>query len=119
VQEQVDAELVKLGEECDKVLETAPEPVHRPHYDHIKLATWWRRGRAHRTRAVATKSDSHQAVDTACAPFCSDADSRSTVSAASIVSRWLTICLQWLLFQPMHYHCSESRVMPLRGIELF
>src|SRR5262249_853719 len=40
-------------------------------------------------------------------------------SAASSVPRWLTICLQWLLFQQMHYHGSESRVMPLRGIELF
>jgi hypothetical protein len=39
--------------------------------------------------------------------------------AASSVPRWLTICLQWLLFQQMHYHGSESRVMPLRGIELF
>jgi hypothetical protein len=39
--------------------------------------------------------------------------------AASSVARWLTICLQWLLFQQMHYHGSESRVMPLRGIELF
>jgi len=27
--------------------------------------------------------------------------------------------LQWLLFQQMHYHGSESRVMPVRGIELF
>src|SRR5262249_58557717 len=35
VQEQVDAERVKLGEECDKVLETAPEPVHRPHHDRL------------------------------------------------------------------------------------
>jgi hypothetical protein len=25
----------------------------------------------------------------------------------------------WLLFQQMHYHGSESRIMPLRGIELF
>jgi hypothetical protein len=39
--------------------------------------------------------------------------------AASSVPRWLAICLQWLLFQQMHYHGSESRVMPLRGIELF
>jgi hypothetical protein len=39
--------------------------------------------------------------------------------AASSVPRLLTICLQWLLFQQMHYHGSESRVMPLRGIELF
>src|SRR5262249_14951960 len=39
--------------------------------------------------------------------------------AASSVPRWLTICLQRLLFQQMHYHGSESRVMPLRGIELF
>src|SRR5262249_37111331 len=39
--------------------------------------------------------------------------------AASSVPRWLTICLQWLLFQQMRYHGSESRVMPLRGIELF
>jgi hypothetical protein len=38
--------------------------------------------------------------------------------AASSVPRWLTICLQWLLFQQMHYHGSESRVIPLRGIEL-
>jgi hypothetical protein len=27
--------------------------------------------------------------------------------------------LQWLLLQQMHYHGSESRVIPLRGIELF
>jgi hypothetical protein len=33
--------------------------------------------------------------------------------AASSVPRWLTICLQWLLFQQMHYHGSESRVMPV------
>src|SRR6516225_11815855 len=37
----------------------------------------------------------------------------------SSVPRWLTICLQWLLFQQIHYHGSESRIMPLRGIELF
>src|SRR5262249_33608679 len=35
----------------------------------------------------------------------------------SSVPRWLTICLQWLLFQQIHYHGSESRI--LRGIELF
>jgi hypothetical protein len=39
--------------------------------------------------------------------------------AASSVSRWLTICLRWLLLQQMHCHCSESRVIPLRGFELF
>jgi len=39
--------------------------------------------------------------------------------AASSVPRWLTICLQWLLSQQMHDHGLESRVMPLRGIELF
>ena len=39
--------------------------------------------------------------------------------AASSVPRWLTICMQWLLFQQMHDHGSESRVVPLRGIELF
>src|SRR5262249_32707063 len=38
---------------------------------------------------------------------------------ASSVPRWLTICLQWLLFQQMHYHGSESPGMALRGIEPF
>jgi hypothetical protein len=33
--------------------------------------------------------------------------------------RWLTICLQRLLFQQIHHHGLESRVMALRGIELF
>src|SRR5215831_21317798 len=42
--------------------------------------------------------------------------SHSTPSPSS-VPRWLTICLQWLLFQQIHYHGSESRIMPLRGIK--
>ena len=44
--------------------------------------------------------------------------SHSTPSPSS-VPRWLTICLERLLFQQIHYHGSECRIMPLRGIELF
>src|SRR5260370_29999651 len=35
--------------------------------------------------------------------------SHSTHPAASSVTRWLTICLQWLLFQQMHYYGSEGQ----------
>src|SRR5262249_30298596 len=38
--------------------------------------------------------------------------------AASSVPRWLTICLQWLLFQQMHDHGSESRVTAIRTTHL-
>src|SRR5262249_34749027 len=41
--------------------------------------------------------------------------SHSTPSPSS-VPRWLTICLQWLLFQQIHYHVSVIRVIPFRGI---
>jgi hypothetical protein len=36
----------------------------------------------------------------------------------SSVPRWLTICLQWLLFQQMHYHGSESRGLADRSREI-
>jgi hypothetical protein len=41
------------------------------------------------------------------------------LQAPSSVQRWLTIWVQWLLFEKIHYHGSKSRIMPLRCIELF